>query len=221
MDNLFKEFFGVGVDDDDDIPPQEAADTSDEERERAREAKREARRAARKARKEDAAAAAKRSEFSDRYQAGSPSEGFTAEEAIEHLQELQQELSPAEFRKAMEQTLNNLPVDQRDDFIALMKQYKAEAAKEGPRAAAAQDPLGGLLGSLMGGGAARGGAPNLGDVLNDLKQGGLSAPPPAGGGQPTEQDFLQLINSPLGKAVLGGLVAYGMKQIQQDDDPRR
>ena len=29
----------------------------------------------------------------------------------------------------------------------------------------------------------------------------------------TEQDFLQLLNSPLGKAVLGGLATFGMQQL--------
>lgn len=72
----------------------------------------------------------------------------------------------------------------------------------------------------MGGqGAAQ--APNLGDVLNDLRQGGLNAPAPASGKQLTEQDFMQLINSPLGKAVLGGLATYGMQQLQQQDVERK
>ncbi|MBL8128186.1 MAG: hypothetical protein U0Z70_15720 [Thermomicrobiales bacterium] len=218
--DLLKEFFGAT---DDDVAATQAAPTgettgrTEEERQQARDAKREARRAERQARKADPATEAKRAEFAERYKTGHPSEGFSAEEAIEHLQELQKQLTPAEFRKAMEETLNNLPVDQRDDFIALMREQKAKQASS---AAAAQDPFGGLLGSLMGGqGAAQ--APNLGDVLNDLRQGGLNAPAPASGKQLTEQDFMQLINSPLGKAVLGGLATYGMQQLQQQDVERK
>ncbi len=216
--DLLKEFFGTADDDAEAAPAAPAGETTgrtEEERQQAREAKREARRAERQARKVDAATEAKRTEFSDRYKTGHPAEGFTAEEAIEHLQDLQKQLTPAEFRKAMEETLNNLPVEQRDDFIALMRQHKAEAtAQAGSAATAAQNPLGGLLGGLMGGqGAAQ--APNLGDVLNDLRQGGLNAPAPAAGAQLTAQDFQQLLNSPLGKAVLGGLATYGMQQLQQ------
>ena len=180
--------------------------------------------------------AARRQEFSDRYSTGHPSEGFTAEEAITHLQELKEELSPADFRKAMEQTLNNLPVDQRDEFLAIMRQHKEQAKAAGGAAAAAGaagaataaaagggDPFGGLLTGLLGGGAAPGaagasGAPDIGSVFNDLIKGGLNAPQPAGGGQPTEADFLALINSPLGKAVLGGLATYGMQALQNKDD---
>jgi hypothetical protein len=55
-------------------------------------------------------------------------------------------------------------------------------------------------------------------LLDDLRKGGLSAPSTSGSGKPTEADFQALINSPLGKAVLGGLAAYGMKQAQADDD---
>lgn len=221
--DLLKEFFGEA--DDDAVatqadPAGEPAGRTEEERQQAREAKREARRAERQARRADADTEAKRAEFAARYKDGNPAEGFTAEEAIEHLQDLQKELTPAEFRKAMEETLNHLPVDQRDDFIAIMRQQKAEAAAQAQAgatapAAKAQDPLGGLLGSLMGG---QGGAQtmNLGDVLTDLRQGGLNAPAPADGKQLTAQDFQQLLNSPLGKAVLGGLAAYGMQQLQQE-----
>ena len=223
--DLLKEFFGVDAEGDDAAstptaaaPTGEAAGRTEEERQQAREAKREAKRANRQARKLDAATEAKRAEFSDRYKAGHPSEGFTAEEAIEHLQELQQQLTPAEFRKAMEETLNNLPVDQRDDFIALMRKHKAEAQASG--AAVAQDPFGALLGGLVGGqGAAN--VPNLGDVLTDLRKGGVNAPAPQAGKQLTEQDFLQLLNSPLGKAVLGGIATYGMQQLQEQQAGRK
>jgi hypothetical protein len=58
-------------------------------------------------------------------------------------------------------------------------------------------------------------------VLNDLRQGGLNAPAPAAGKQLTEQDFLQLINSPLGKAVLGGLATQGIQQLQQEQLDRK
>ena len=216
--DLLREFFGVGADDDASTqakPAANTADATDEERQQAREAKREAKRATRQARKVDPETEAKRTDFADRYKTGHPSEGFTAEEALEHLEQLEHQLTPAEFRKAMETTLNNLPADQRDEFVELMRKHQA-----GETAAAAQDPFGGMLGGLLGSPGATN-APSLSDVLNDLRQGGLHAPAPAPGKQLTEQDFLQLINSPLGKAVLGGLATQGIQQLQQEQLERK
>jgi hypothetical protein len=220
--DLLKEFFGVGAEGDNAATTQAApaanAEMTDEERQQARDAKREAKRANRQARKVDAATEAKRTEFADRYKTGHPSEGFEAEEALEHLEQLQGQLTPAEFRKAMEETLNNLPADQRDEFAALMRKHQVET--QAGSAAVAQDPFGGILGGLIGSPGATN-VPNLGDVLNDLRQGGLNAPAPAPGKQLTEQDFLQLINSPLGKAVLGGLATQGIQQLQQEQLDRK
>lgn len=250
MDNLLKELFGSGDDGPDAAKAAPAAAAAAPaapiDREAALAEQREARREARKKRKADAKSEEKRKSFVERYTTGDPSEGFTAEEAIEHLAELREELGPAEFQVAMVRTLDNLPVDQRDEFIALMRKHKEEAdaaaasakdaaAKAAAPAAApapagkapAADPFGGLLTGLFGGGgggtaaAAAGagaGIPNVGDVLTDLRSGGLNAPASGSGGQPTADDFLALLNSPLGKAVLGGLAAYGMQAAQQDDD---
>ena len=81
---------------------------------------------------------------------------------------MRQELSPAEFRAALQQTLEHLPPDQRDAFIAMMRQHRApRATRDGaggasPAMASAApgttavgaDAFGGLLTGLMGGGAA-------------------------------------------------------------------
>jgi hypothetical protein len=217
--DLLKEFFGVGTETDDApaqaSPAGNTGGMTDEERQQVRDARREAKRANRQARKVDPATEAKRTDFADRYKAGHPSEGFEAEEALEHLEQLQGQFTPAEFRKAMADTLDSLPADQRDEFVALMRKHQAEDA-----AATAQNPFGGLLGGLVGSPGVTE-APSLGDVLNDLRQGGLNAPAPAAGKQLTEQDFLQLINSPLGKAVLGGLATQGIQQLQQEQVERK
>lgn len=226
--DLLKDLFGIGADDEPAAPAaasEAAATEADPEKAAARDAKRQEKRAerqaARQAKQEEAgrtdkkaaaatATAAKRTDFADRYQTGHPAEGITAEEALEHLEALQGELTPAEFRKAMAQALDNLPESERDEFVALMRKNQAEAAAAD---SAVTDPLTGLLGGLMGGGpAGAANVPSLSDILNDLRQGGLNAPAHEAGKQPTEQDFLNLINSPLGRAVLGGVAAYGMQQ---------
>jgi hypothetical protein len=168
----------------------------------------------------------KRDDFVERYTTGDPAEGFTTDEAIEHLRDLREEMTPAEFRAAMQQTLEHLPPSQRDDFVAIMQQYKegqpaSDSAAPGEDAApqgTAAAPLGGLLSGLMGGGLAGGRGIDLGDLLGDLQRSGTSAPSPAPGQQPTEADFVALLNSPLARAVLGGVAAYGLQGKQADDE---
>jgi hypothetical protein len=183
-------------------------------------AERQSRHEARQRRKHDGETHHRRKEFVDRYATGSPSEGFSSDEAIAHLREMRDEMTPAEFRHALEQTLENLPPEQRDEFIAMMRQHKAErraaAGREGVASAAAADPFGGVLTGLMGGGT---GGVGMGDVLDDLAKGGTRAPSTPGQA-PTEADFQALINSPLGRAVLGGIAAYGLQDMQAEGNAR-
>lgn len=224
MDTILKQLFGS--DDEPTATPGASTAASSSApigREPEREAQRAARREARQARKADPERKRNRDEFVDRYTTGSPSEGFTSAEAIAHIAEIRDELSPADFRKAMEQTLTNLPPDQRAEFLALMQQHKSAAAAApaaAPTGAApAADSFGGLLTGLMGSqSAGASGGMDVGAILTDLQKGGLRAPSVSGGSQPTEADFQALINSPLGKAVLGGLAAYGMQTVREKDD---
>ena len=69
--------------------------------------------------------------------------------------------------------------------------------------------------------AARSGAGGVGvgDLLDDLAKGGLRAPATTPGKQPTEADFHALLNSPLGRAVLGGVAAFGMQEMEEEKRP--
>jgi hypothetical protein len=237
MDSILKDVFGIGREEP--AAPAAAAPAAPDG-EQAKDADREARREARRQRRADPERKRKRDDFFARYTTGHPSEGFTAEEALEHLGEMKDELTPGEFQAAMVQTLEHLPADQRDEFIALIRKSKGEAPQAAPAAAAtaaagaaatgsapaagseaaAADPFGGLLTGLFGGtsSAATSATADPGSILEDLRKGGLSAPASGSGGKPTEADFLSLINSPLGKAVLGGLAAFGMQRAMSDRD---
>ena len=217
MDRLLKEFFGG----DDDAPATAAAETSAKQDD----PDREARRQTRQRRKDDPEQRRQRAEFVERYTTGDPAEGFTSEEAIAHLRDMREEMSPAEFRAAMQRTLENLPPGQRDDFIAIMRQYKtgqpgaaAGTPASADSSAAGGDPFGGVLAGLMGGSAAGAGGVDLGALLDDLQRGGVRAPSPTPGQQPTEDDFRALLESPLGRAVLGGVAAHGIQGMQQEGD---
>lgn len=219
---MLKDLFGF--DDEPVATPTTAATTEADAATRQADPDREARREARRERKADPDRKRTRDDFVERYTTGDPTEGFTTEEAIAHLREMREEMTPAEFRAAMEKTLEHLPPSQRDDFVAIMQQYKAGQPGAGPAAAAAPagtrdavaDPFGSLLGGLMGGGAASN--LDLGAVLDDLQRSGTRAPSSGSGQTPTEADFRALLESPLARAVLGGVAAYGMQGMQADDD---
>jgi hypothetical protein len=93
---------------------------------------------------------------------------------------------------------------------------------ESPSAAGARgasaDPFGGLLTGLMGGSAAGASGVGIGDLFDDLTKGGLRAPSASSGEKPTEADFHALLNSPLGRAVLGGVAAYGIQGMEEEDE---
>jgi hypothetical protein len=190
-------------------------------------ATREARHEARQQRKADHEARRRRKEFVDRYTTGDPAEGFTADEAVAHLREMRDEMSPAEFRQAMKQTLENLTPEQREEAVAMMQRYKQAAGAGAPAQAASQPSaiagaaaandaaFGNMLNSLMGSGA---GGADFGAIIDDLRSAGLSAPSSKSGAEPTQADFEALLNSPLARAVLGGVAAYGMQNMQVDDD---
>jgi hypothetical protein len=140
-------------------------------------------------------------------------------------------MTPAEFRQAMKQTLEHLPPEQRDEVIAMMQRYKQAAPAAAPSsgttsstpqpsaiasAATSSDAaFGNMLNSLMGSGA---GGADFGAIIDDLRKSGMNAPSSKPGAQPTEADFEALLNSPLARAVLGGVAAYGMQNMQSDDD---
>ena len=234
MDRILRELFGSDESEAEAGTGSDAAATpADPERETRRQR-----------RKADTETRRSRKEFIERYATGDPSEGFTTEEAIAHLREMRDELSPAEFRRAMQRTLEHLPPNQREDFIKIMREYQAGAAQPATGAAtaeripvggvtaaeetappaaagarAAADPFGGLLTGLMSGGTAGAGGIGAGDLLEDLTKGGLRAPTTTPGQKPTEADFRALLDSPLGRAVLGGVAAFGLQEMEEEETP--
>jgi hypothetical protein len=238
MDRILRELFGG------DEPEAEAAKRSDPSDTPAA-PERETRHQARQRRKADAETQLNRKEFVERYTTGDPAEGFTTDEAIAHLREMRDEMSPADFRRAMKRTLEHLPPSQRDDFITIMREYQAgavqpataagatpesipvggvtageEPARPDPAAArTGADPFGGLLTRLMGSGTAGAGGVGAGDLFEDLTKGGLRAPTTTPGQKPTEADFRALLDSPLGRAVLGGVAAFGLQEMEEPETP--
>ena len=212
-------------------------------------------------------------DFIQRYTTGSPTEGFSSEEAVGYLRELRGDVPPEVMQRAAAETVRNLPDAQRRQFAEMLERRRAgtgmvtiertgEArAAEGREAAqpgGMDDMLGGLFGGLFGGGMEQpepqprqtpGGAPGMDDMLGGLLGGLLGGPAPTsrggasqandpfgdllggllGGGpgapepDPRRQEPAQaggigdILASPLGKAVLGGIAAYAMKEMMEKD----
>jgi hypothetical protein len=237
MDRILRELFGSEESEAEAGPRSGTAATpADPERE--------TRHQVRQRRKADTETRRSRKEFIERYATGDPSEGFTTEEAIAHLREMRDEMSPAEFRRAMQRTLEHLPPNQRDDFIKIIREYQTGASQPATGAATAEsipaggvtaaeetvrpaaaggragaDPFGGLLTGLMSGGTAGAGGIGAGDLFDDLTKGGLRAPTTTPGQKPTEADFRALLDSPLGRAVLGGVAAFGLQDLEEAETP--
>jgi hypothetical protein len=269
MEDKLKGLFGGG--DADDAPAASAAEAAPKPPRR------------RRRRRRSPEEIAQAQDFINRYTTGNPSEGFSSEEAIGYLQQIRGEVPPEVLQRAAVQTVQNLPADQRKAFAEMLQRRQQGAgmvtiertgqarAAEGrgggeagglgmddmlgglfgsllgggmapqepePRAMPRQAPqpqgqggfgmddmLGGLLGSLLGGGMAQQpqgrGAPAsdpFGDLLGGmLGGGGLAAPEqaPQQRQQPQEQGggIGDILGSPLGKAVMGGIAAYAMKEM--------
>lgn len=219
-------------------------------------------------------------DFIQRYTTGHPSEGFEPDEAVTYIQQMRGEVPPEVLQRAAVATVQNLPDDQRKQFAEMLQRRQqgsgmvtiertGEAREtQGRGGAQAQaggdigmdDMLGGLFGSLLGGGMAQpapqpqqrqqpgggdmddmlggllgsllggGGAPQggssaasdpFGDLLGGLLGGPEPQPMPRQQPQPQQLPQAQaggggigdILGSPLGKAVLGGIAAYAMKEM--------
>jgi hypothetical protein len=214
-------------------------------------------------------------DYITRYQTGHPAEGFSTDEAVGYLKQLQGQVPPEVLQRAAVQTVQNLPPDQRQAFnqmlqrrqsgtgmVTIERSGQAHAAEGRTAPQGGDDMLGGLFGGLFGGGAPQptpepqsqtipggpGGMDDmLGGLLGTLLGGGMAQPQPqaAGGGplddvfgslfggpaeaqpqtrsqQPQDQggNIGDILSSPLGKAVLGGIAAYAMQEVMQKTSKR-
>ena len=166
-------------------------------------------------------------DFVDRYMSGDPAEGYSDVEARDQFRRVMQNASPDQIQRATKRAVDNLPEDKRADFARMLQQRQAGqgmvdiqrtgetgAARPGTRGGDTSD-LGGLLGGLLGG-AAGGSMGGLDDVLGGLMGGGTSDRPRATQGGGTD-DMLgglgDIINSPMGKVIIGGIAAFAMKEM--------
>lgn len=176
-------------------------------------------------------------DFINRYDDGAPQDNITNDEAISNFQAVAGQLTPEQFQESAQEAYQRLSPNERNEFAQWLKERGGESAQDltgddpqqlaqvTSRLQADQpDGLAGLLGggglgSILGGaglGGLLGGNQNSGNggiggmlsgVMGDNQQQHRNAD--QGGGM---SDLLQ---SPIGRAVLGGIAAFAMKKFMR------
>jgi hypothetical protein len=176
---------------------------------------------------------AKADDFVNRVESGSPTEGFSTEEALTSYDKVANNLSPQELQDAATQALERFSPEERRQFSQML-QSKAGVggtATDDPRQIAqltsqlqSQSPDGligllgggggleGILGGLMGGGGSSSGG---GGLVNDLLGGLL-------GGGKKDQGSSNAggidLGNPIVQAILAAIAAIAMKKFMGGRD---
>jgi hypothetical protein len=174
-------------------------------------------------------------DFVDRVETGSPTEGFSAEEALTSYSKVAGKLTPNELEDAATQALERFSPEQRREFSQLLesKTGGTAASTDDPRQIAqltsqlqSQSPdglvglLGGgslddVLGGLLGGGSGNqgGGGGLISDLLGGLLGGGDKKSPSVASGSGQGGGVGDLLSNPIAQAILAAIAAMAMKKF--------
>jgi len=167
----------------------------------------------------DPAAMQRGQDFYNRYTSGANTQGYDPGEAYEMYQRVGQEATPQQMQTALQQTVQNMTPQQRAEFGQLLQQrQQGQGTMTMPPG---QDPgtggLLGMIGNLFHGGLGQTPAPPTDHegFLTHLFGGGQPAPAPASSRDADDQGslFPGALDNPLAKVLVGGIAAYGAKQI--------
>ena len=182
-------------------------------------------RAARRSLRHDPEMRQRAQDFHSRYTTGDPSQGYDAREAWDMYQHARQEATPEQMQRAMEKTVTQMTPSQRAQFAQMLEErQRGQGMTDIPRRSDTADPgPGGLLGMLhgfLGGGQPSRADEPEGGMLGSLFGGdsGAARPPrrdQTAQGQPEDQGsiFPGFLDNPLAKVLVGGIAAYAAKEI--------
>ena len=139
-------------------------------------------------------------DFINRYEQGSPSEGYSDQEVLKRYSEVSHAVPPDQYAKAAQEALAKLSPEERAAFVKLLQERAAaRGVALSPRVAPEPKELGQVLTDLH----QKPG--QLRDILGngDAPQGQASASNPIG----------DLLASPMAKAVLAGIAAMVVKRM--------
>lgn len=171
-------------------------------------------------------------DFIKRVSEGAPDQGFTADEARSQLNNVLKYADADQVKSATKQVYENLPADQQKafgDFVGQLQGRQPGAdgssglteddiadlfGQAGGSAGSLDDLLGGLMGGMTGS-SSGGSSGGLGGMLSGML-GGLFGGSNANTGATAGDaglDIGDLLSSPTGKAVIGGLAAILTKNM--------
>jgi hypothetical protein len=140
-------------------------------------------------------------DFVDRYEQGDPSEGYSDKEVLKRYGEVSHAVPPDQYAQAAQEALGKLSPEERAEFLKMLQERAAARGVKLP-GKVASDPK------------------DLGQVLTDLheKPGQLRDILGGGDSQPQEQGpgsnpLIDMLSSPLAKAVLAGIAAVVVKRM--------
>lgn len=154
----------------------------------------------------------KAQDFISRYEQGSPYDNIADDEVLNNYQSVAGRLSPQEFEDSAAEAYERLSPEERRQFARYLQEQGGQdfAETDDPRQLARYtsqvqsgqpDGLAGLLGGGLGG-MLGGGGGGLGGMLGSVL-----------GGDSHAQGQGGMMQSPIAKAVMGGIAAMAMKRL--------
>jgi len=141
--------------------------------------------------------------FVDRYEQGSPSEGYSDQEVLKRYGEVSHAVRPNQYAQAATEALDKLSPEERAAFVKMLQERAAARGLTLPRELVPEPK-------------------ELGQVLTDLhgKPGQLRDILVGGDAQPQAQvqrsnPIVDILASPQAKAVLAGIAAMVVKRVMQ------
>jgi hypothetical protein len=141
-------------------------------------------------------------DFVNRYEQGNPSEGYSDQEVLKRYGEVSHAVPPDQYAQAAQEALGKLSPEERAEFLKMLQERAAARGVKLP-GKVASDPK------------------DLGQVLTDLheKPGQLRDILGDGSGSqpqaeaPSSNPIIDMLSSPLAKAVLAGIAAVVVKRM--------
>jgi hypothetical protein len=140
-------------------------------------------------------------DFVNRYEQGSPSEGYSDEEVLKRYGEVSHAVPRNQYAQAAQEALSKLSPEERAAFVKMLQERAAaRGVKLPPEVAAEPKELGEVLTDLH---------QTPGQLRDVLGEGNIPPQEQAAGSSP----ITQILASPMAKAVLAGVAAMLVKRV--------
>jgi hypothetical protein len=141
-------------------------------------------------------------DFVNRYEQGDPSEGYSDQEVLKRYGEVSHAVPPDQYAQAAQEALGKLSPEERAEFLKMLQERAtARGVKLPGKVASDPKDLGQVLTDLH---------EKPGQLRDILGDGSGSQPQ---GQAPGSNPIVDMLSSPLAKAVLAGIAAVVVKRI--------